>query len=191
MEQPTQIILTRSFLYDELRRKNKRDVGMSVSWTVFFMLLCPWVCLACVFSVTSVRHPFMWFLSALVFCFCTVPMFGSWHVLIRSIRERRWLEKGEYQVVVKALEAKLIRDVRFRERRKHVPFKVAFMAFYQSMFMQDVCLLYFGEYGIAETKRTVLQICSEGELFYLVTYRGKRPIKLAYAAKMCDCPEVD
>ena len=164
MNKQTKQVITREWVEKELRFYNGADIRSS-------LVLCGAVSLVFLpLTVMVVWGTAQLFESLWLNVIVSIPVGGGlsapiWLNLLslgRSLAERRWLARGEFEIVRRSVLYKdEIHGGNRVEKRLH-----------------------FEGLRAKAVDNTVFQLASQGDDFYIVHYRGRRSVTLLYAAGM-------
>ena len=164
MEKQTKNILTREGIEKELRFDNTASIRallvLCAVFSPFLLLLTFWVVGPGAPQMKSLVLKIVWcvFMGA----FTSSPIWILLLGLRRFLVERKWLGRGEFDVVTREMSYKSEKQVhRHIEERLHFP-----------------------DFDAISVGHTLYQLASQEDVFYIVHYKTKKEIKLLYPAKM-------
>lgn len=169
MKKQTKNIITREFVENELRFYNKADIRSTLvlygTLSVFFVPLAAGL----IYGILSqAGYPVLKiFLVAVIGGLFGFPVWCGIFLLCRSLKERKLLLNGEFEIEIHTVTHKKEKVV-----HKHIEEFLRFKGF------KDVSV-----------GHTVFQLASPGDEFYLIHYRSKKLIKLLYPTKMYEYKE--
>ncbi len=163
MKEPTRNVLTQEEIETELRFYNKADIRSSAtSLLALSLLLLPLTAICIYAAVSESPHPAVTVLLLLLTAVIPTPVFIFFAVFLRSFGEKRLLDRGGFEITTRELLYKEERVV-----QRHTELFLSFDGF------EDACV-----------PSTTYDLASEGDPFYLVSYKGKKKISLLYPAKL-------
>ena len=164
MQKETKNILCAEYIEKELRFLNKANIRSSLALLVAMMIIfIPLSAIMINVFLDLERKTFF----TCVFSFGTVLIFFSpillfLYNLIRALREKQLIKRGEWVVVTDELLYKTEEVI-----RRHIE-----------------TFLFFAQYGKVVTNSTTYQLAEQGDIFYLVMYKKRKSVLFHYSQKM-------
>ena len=159
----TKNTITREWVEKELWFYNNADIKSSlVSGGLISLLFLPITVLLIYGICKTIDHIFFKIIIVLIVgFFVSLPITIKLFVLMSAIGERRLLKRGEFDIVT--------RDVRYKCDR------LVGRVIYEYLCFDD-----FGEVAV---DKTVYNLASQGDMFYIVHYKNRKSSKLLYSSK--------
>lgn len=164
MEKQTKNIITREWVEKELRFYNTADIRSTLVLCGALSLLFVLLTVGLVWGFFALFKN-IWLkilLSVLMGGLTSAPVWINLLSLIVSLKERKLLNCGEFDIVT--------RDVSYKSE------KMVYRHIQEYLHFSD-----FKEFSVGHT---TFQLASAGDTFYIVHYNAKKDIKLLYSAKM-------
>ena len=164
MEKQTKNIITRDFVEKELRFYNTADIRYALVVCGALSLLFVPLIIVCVCGFFSLFET-LWLkiiLSVLFGGFISAPVWGTLLSLIGSLKERKLLKNGHFNIVVC--------EVQYKDEKPVQRHTEKFLHFYG-----------FKEISVENVN---YDLVSQRDEFYIVHYKGDTNIKLLYSLKM-------
>lgn len=165
MAKETKNVLTREILKKDLKKLQKDQIIITIIFSA--VLLIVWLPII-LLGLTDIEDAlFLWLVLLIFGLFCfALAIFN----LISVKQAFRQIENGDFTVITETVSGKVSGERVSRRRYEDV--------------------LYFGHYGRYTPSRTVFQLSSVGDEFYLVFLGAhQRVISLAYPCKMYEYKE--
>lgn len=170
MKKETKNIITREFIEKELRFFNTADIRSTLVLCAIFLFLAAIIIIPSFFGIfgENVSLALRILLFLLVAIPTSAPFFICLFSLAISLKERKKLQRGDFEIVTRQL---LYKSEELRNCNSTVE------------------LLHFSGFDKVSSGHTVFQLASAGDEFYIVHYKGKSTIKLFYPAAMYEYKE--
>lgn len=169
MEKQTKNVITREFIEKELRFYNKADIRST-------LVLCGVLSLLFVLFTVGIIYGFftllktLWLkvlLSVFVGALTSAPIWLNLLSLKRSLKERKLLRNGDFDITVCELQYKDEKPVHQHTEK----------------------FLYFAGFKEISVGNVNYDLVSQGDEFYIIHYKGFTNIKLIYSLKMYELKE--
>ena len=165
----TKNIITRDMCRDEQKNYLKASICMGVALTVFILLPVPlFFYIAVIFSKDS-------FIASLIpiipCCICIFPFFLMIKTLSNYVNQLRFINQGRLSIAKDTVYRLAINERAGRTTQNAI---------------------YFSKYGRYVPAKSIFDLSSVGDEFYLVIIPAKKPkICFAYHTMMYECNDVD
>lgn len=171
-KEETKNIITRETVEKELKRLNKAEIHAFLVLFIVMTLVCVPVSILLIYGFFSVgRHIVLLGISCFLLSFALlIPVVILLVSLIQAINEKKLLKNGDWLVDVDEVQYKM-EEV----ERRHT-----------------IKVFYFYKYGRRAAGDVEYQLASQGDAFYLVVYKKKKPrAVLNYSQKLYEYREED
>lgn len=169
MEKQTKNIITRDFIEKELRSHNKADIRSTLVLCGAMSLIFLPLTVGIVCGILSLLQA-AWLeilLSVLITVFTSAPVWIYLLSLRIRLKERKFLQNGDFDIVTCKVQYKEINTVNRR----------------------TVKYLHFVGFKKIAVTNVNYDLTSHGDEFYIVYYKGLTDIKLFYSLKMYELKE--
>ncbi len=164
MEKQTKNIITREWVEKELRFYNTADIRSTLVLCGVLSLLFLPLTIGIVYAICALIENILLkiVLSVIIGAITSAPIWINLLRLRGSLTERKLLENGDFDIVIRNVQYKSEKIV-----HRHIEE-----------------YLHFDDFEEFSVEHTTFQLASQGDAFYIIHYKTKRLIKLLYSAKM-------
>ncbi len=166
MEKQTKNIITREWAEKELRFYNTANIRYTVVCLSVIILVCGgMIAFISPFIMDSYEKVWDKVIFAVAFGgIMTAPVWFVLPQLIRSIKERKWLKNGDFEIVTRPLLYKEDKLVRYKRSTQEV--------------------FHFEGFDEVWAGHTDYQLAAMGDEFYIVHYKGSKKAQMVFSLKM-------